>query len=117
MTKRNKEDVLKRYEQLQEQGIENVAPSLKKASGEKVYNTSEYTFETLCDDPDQIASNLQYYINSYDEETQGIFDKFDFDHQIQHLDEADLLFQVIEEFKEIDLHPDEVSNEEMGYIQ
>jgi len=43
VTQRNKEDVLERYEQLQDQGIENVAPALKKASGEKVYNTSEYS--------------------------------------------------------------------------
>jgi len=116
VTKPNKENVLERYEQLQESGIENVAPALKKASGEKVYNTSEYTFESLCNDPDQIASNLQYYINSYDDETTEIFDKFDFDHQIQRLDEADLLYQVLDEFKEINLHPDTVPNEEMGYI-
>jgi len=116
VTQPNKQNVLERYEQLQKQGIGNVAPALKKASGEKVYNTSEYTFESLCNDPDQIASNLQYYINSYDEETREIFDKFDFDHQIQRLDEADLLFQVMEEFKEIDLHPNKVPNEEMGYI-
>lgn len=116
VTQRNKEDVLARYQQLQEQGIENVAPALKKEAGEKVYNTSEYTFKSLCDDPDQIASNLQYYINAYDEETKEIFDKFNFGHQIQRLDEADLLYQVMEEFKEIDLHPDEVPNEEMGYI-
>jgi len=116
VTKPNKQDVLERYEQLQDQGIENVAPSLKKASGEKVYNTSEYTFETLCNDPDQIASNLQYYINAYDEETREIFDKFDFDHQIQRLDEADLLYKIVRQFAEIDLHPDEVPNGEMGYI-
>ncbi|QIO21403.1 class I SAM-dependent DNA methyltransferase [Haloarcula sp. JP-L23] len=116
VTQRNKEDVLEKYEQLQQSGIENVAPALRKASDEKVYNTSEYTFQTLCNDPDQIASNLQYYINSYDEETKEIFDKFDFDHQIQRLDEADLLYKVVRQFAEIDLHPDEVPNEEMGYI-
>ncbi|MBX0296996.1 type I restriction-modification system subunit M [Haloarcula nitratireducens] len=116
VTERNKDEVLKRYEQLQDQGIENVAPALRKASDEKVYNTSEYTFESLCNDPDQIASNLQYYINAYDEETREIFDKFDFDHQIQRLDEADLLYKVVRQFAEIDLHPDEVPNEEMGYI-
>jgi len=116
VTKPNKENVLQRYEQLQKNGIENVAPSLKKASGGKVYNTSEFTFESLCSDPDQIAGNLQYYINSYDEETREIFDKFDFDHQIQRLDEADILYQIMEEFKKINLHPDEVPNEEMGYI-
>lgn len=44
VTQPNKENVLARHEQLQEQGLENVAPALKKASGEKVYNTIEYTF-------------------------------------------------------------------------
>lgn len=116
VTQRNKEEVLEVYEELQEQGIENVSEPLKRASDEKVYNTSEYTFESLCNDPDQIASNLKYYINSYDDETTEIFDKFDFDHQIERLDEADLLFKVVRQFAEIDLHPDEVPNEEMGYI-
>ncbi|WP_435333444.1 type I restriction-modification system subunit M [Haloarchaeobius sp. TZWWS8] len=116
VTEPNKEEVLEEYEQLQDAGIENVAPSLKRASGEKVYNTSEFTFEKLCDDPDSIAENLQYYINSYDEETKEIFDKFDFDHQIQRLEDADLLYQVVKRFETLDLHPDEVPNEEMGYI-
>ena len=116
VTARNKDEVLERYEQLQEQGIENVAPSLKQAADAEVYNTSEYTFETLCKDPDNIAENLQYYINQYDEETKEIFDKFDFDHQIQRLDDADLLYKIVRQFEEIDLHPEEVPNEEMGYI-
>jgi type I restriction enzyme M protein len=116
VTEPTKDEVLEKYEQLQDQGVENVAPALKRVSGEEVYNTSEYTFDKLRKDPDQIAENLQYYINSYDEDTKEIFDKFDFDHQIQRLEEADLLFQVVQSFAEIDLHPDEVPNEEMGYI-
>jgi len=116
VTARNKDEVLERHEQLQEQGIENVAPSLKRAADAEVYNTSEYTFETLCNDPDNIAENLQYYINQYDEETKEIFEKFDFGHQIQRLDDADLLYKVVRQFAEIDLHPEEVPNEEMGYI-
>jgi len=90
VTERNKDEVLERYEQLQEQGIENVAPSLKKAADAQVYNTSEYTFESLCNDPDDIAENLQYYINQYDEETKKIFEKFAFNHQIDRLADADL---------------------------
>ncbi|MFC4356557.1 N-6 DNA methylase [Halobium salinum] len=116
VTERNKDEVLGRYETLQEQGIENVAPSLKRVSGQEVYNVSEYTFESLCNDPDQIAENLQYYINAYDEDTKEIFDKFDFGHQIQRLDDADLLYKVVRQFAEINLHPEEVPNEEMGYI-
>jgi len=116
VTERNKDEVLERYEQLQEQGIENVAPSLKKVADAQVYNTSEYTFESLCNDPDDIAENLQYYINQYDEETKKIFEKFAFNHQIDRLADADLLYKVVRQFAEIDLHPDEVPNEEMGYI-
>ncbi|WP_284013577.1 type I restriction-modification system subunit M [Halobaculum litoreum] len=116
VTERNKDEVLERYEQLQESGIENKAPALRRAANAEVYNTSTYTFESLCNDPDQLAENLDYYINQYDEETKEIFDKFDFDHQIERLAEADLLFKVMQSFAEIDLHPDTVPNEEMGYI-
>jgi type I restriction enzyme M protein len=116
VTERNQEAVLERYEQLQEQGIENVAPLLKKAADAQVYNISEYTFEYLCNDPDDIAENLQYYINQYDEETKEIFEKFAFHHQINRLADADLLYKVVRQFAEIDLHPEAVPNEEMGYI-
>ncbi|MFB1063326.1 N-6 DNA methylase [Natrinema sp. H-ect4] len=116
VTEPTKDKVLERAEELEDQGIENVGPMLKQASGQNVYNTSEYTFGSLCDDPDQIANNLKYYINSFDEDTKEILDKFDFDHQVERLNEADLLYKVVRQFAEIDLHPDEVPNEEMGYI-
>ncbi|MDB2276817.1 type I restriction-modification system subunit M N-terminal domain-containing protein, partial [Halorubrum ezzemoulense] len=116
VTARNKDEVLERYEQLQAQGIENVAPALKKAADAEVYNTSEYTFETLWNDPDNIAEHLPYYIKQDDEETKEIFEKFDFGHQIQRLDDAELLYKIVRQFAEIDLHPDDVPNEEMVYI-
>jgi type I restriction enzyme M protein len=45
-----------------------------------------------------------------------VVEKFDFDNTITKLDDAGLLFLVLERFKNIDLHPDKVSNLEMGYI-
>ena len=39
-----------------------------------------------------------------------------FNNTISKLDEAGLLFLVLEKFKNIDLHPDVVANLEMGYI-
>ncbi len=116
VTEPTKDEVLQKYEELEEQGVENVAPALERVSGQNVYNTSEYTFEKLCEEPEQIDSNLRYYINSFDEDTQDILEKFDFGHQIDRLEDADLLYRVVRKFKEIDLHPDEVPNEEMGYI-
>jgi type I restriction enzyme M protein len=116
VTEPTKDEVLQKYEELEEQGVENVAPALERVSGQNVYNTSEYTFEKLCEEPEQIDSNLRYYINSFDEDTQEVLEKFDFGHQIDRLEDADLLYQVVRKFREIDLHPDKVPNEEMGYI-
>ena len=45
-----------------------------------------------------------------------VLEKFDFNNTISKLEEAGLLFLVMEKFKNIDLHPDVVSNLEMGYI-
>lgn len=116
VTKPTKDEVLDTYEQLQEQGVENVGPALQKVSGQPVYNTSEYTFEKLCNEPENLRQNLNHYIRCFDDDTQEIIEKFEFDHQIERLDESDLLYQVVQRFTEIDLHPDTVPNEEMGYI-
>lgn len=116
VTEPNKEEVLQKHEELQDQGIENVEPTLKKASGHPVYNTSEYTFESLCAEPENLEENLKYYIQSFNPNAVEIIEKFEFDHQIERLADSDLLYQVVRRFSEIDLHPDEVANEEMGYI-
>lgn len=119
VTQENKEEVLLKYEELEERGIsniDNVERILKNVSGHPVYNTSEYTFEKLCGEPDQLAEHLKYYIESFNPNTREIIEKFEFNHQIDRLDDANLLYKVVQSFTEIDLHPDEVENEEMGYI-
>ena len=55
-------------------------------------------------------------IRQFDPDTEEIIEKFEFDHQIERLNEADLLYKVVTSFAEIDLHPETVSNEEMGYM-
>lgn len=45
-----------------------------------------------------------------------VLDKFDFDNTITKLDDAGLLFQVMERFKAVDLHPDKIDNPTMGTI-
>ena len=45
-----------------------------------------------------------------------VIEKFDFRNTIEKLDERNLLYLVMERFKKVDLHPDSVSNLEMGYI-
>lgn len=104
--------------------LEEVAKSGKRAfeevlnrkAGEKFHNKSKFDFAKLAADPNHIASNLKTYINGFSESAREIIDKFEFENEIRKLDEADLLFQVIKKFSEIDLHPSKVSNVEMGYI-
>jgi type I restriction enzyme M protein len=116
VTEPTKETVRQKEEELRAQGVENVAPVLENVSGAPVYNTSKFTFDTLTNSPENLAENLQHYIRQFDPETEEIIEKFEFDHQIERLDEADLLYKVVTSFAEIDLHPESVPNEEMGYI-
>jgi len=96
--------------------IDNLDPQLRRASGYAFYNTSLYTFDRLLDDAPNLAANLKRYINSFSPNMREVLEKFDFHNTIDKLDDAGLLFLVMQRFTEIDLHPYQVSNLEMGYI-
>lgn len=85
--------------------------------GLKFYNISEFTFAKLKDDAGNIADNLSDYIKGFSENARQILESFDIYSQIARLDKANLLYLVVAKFvDDIDLHPDHVSNNEMGYI-
>ncbi len=92
------------------------SPQLRRASGYAFYNTSLYTFARLLEDYPNLAANLRAYINGFSLNMREVIEKFDFENTIKHLDDADLLFQVMERFADIDLHPDTVPNFLMGSI-
>ena len=109
-----KDAVLDRYKKMKGR-IDNVDPVLCQEAGQQFYNTSQLTFTKLLDDPNQIAANLRAYIAGFSESARDIIEKFGFDTQIEKLAKANLLYQVVGKFAEVDLHPDTVSNLEMGY--
>jgi len=84
----------------------------------KVYNLSQFTFQKLHgQDPGQLHDNLINYITRFSPNVRDIFlDKFLFTDQIKRLKEGGILWQVFDRFSQIDLHPDKVSNIEMGYL-
>ncbi len=96
--------------------IENLGPQLRAASGFAFYNTSRYDFEKLLADAPHIAANLRNYIAGFSPNMREVLEKFDFDNTISKLDEAGLLFQVLERFKKVDLHTDKIDNPTMGTI-
>lgn len=112
-----KEAVLKKYEEVKNLPLRNVL--LKKATGGlDFYNTSKFTFERLLDDPDNIEANFRDYLNGFSENVQDIIEKFKFDSHITTMANKGILYIVIKEFTspKANLHPDVISNLEMGYI-
>ena len=111
-----KEAVLQRQARLRARGLEDLHRQLCMASGFAFYNTSRYDFDALLADAPHVAGNLRNYIAGFSPNMREVLERFDFDNTISKLDEAGLLFQVLERFRTVDLHPEKVDNPTMGTI-
>lgn len=111
-----KEAVLEKYDEVKTLPMRDVL--LRKVSGYEFYNTSKYTFEKLLDEPDNIEENFHDYLNGFSENVRDIIEKFKFDGHIDTMANKGILYIVIKEFTSTraNLHPDIISNLEMGYI-
>ena len=100
---------------------ENAIPRLLtrvvgKGRKQPLFNTSRYTFQKLLGDSENIAPNLIDYINGFSATAHRIFEKFKFGDQIEKLDSSNRLYAIVTAMAVIDLHPDRISNIEMGYL-
>jgi type I restriction enzyme M protein len=111
-----KNKVLARQAELRGRKLENLDASLRAVSGFAFYNTSRYDFGKLLQDAPHLAANLRNSIAGFSQNMREVLEKFDFDNTISKLEEAGLLFQVLERFKNVDLHPDKIDNPTMGTI-
>ena len=111
-----KQQVLKRQAELRGRGLEDLKGQLRETSGFAFYNTSRYDFDTLLADAPQLAANLRNCIAGFSDNMREVLERFDLDNTISKLDEAGLLFQVLERFKNVDLHPDRIDNATMGTV-
>ena len=89
---------------------------LRAAAGHRFYNTSQFDLKSLLTDDLNLRSNLLDYLRKFSPSARNMFEKFKFEKEVAKLASRDLLHQVLTRFVEIDLHPDVVSNIEMGYI-
>ena len=94
----------------------NPAPFLSRITGRQFFNASPLDLKKLLGDPTHVATNLFAYIQGFSPEVRDIFEHFEFQTQIERLSKAGLLYQVTEKFCQIDLHPDKVSNADMGTV-
>lgn len=108
--------VLAKDAELEAQGYQNRARVLERVTGLPFYNTSPLDFRRLLDDPDHIAANLRTYIAGFSPGAADVLVRYGFDEHIKRLVEANLLFQVVGKFADLDMSPNAVSNVAMGYI-
>src|SRR5438876_697566 len=94
----------------------NPEPFLLRKAGELFFNTSPLDIKKLMGDQDHIKENLFAYMQAFSPSVRDIFESFDFHTQIDRLAKAGLLYLVAEKFANIDLHPETVSNAQMGAV-
>lgn len=110
-----KTDVLAELAAREKAGL-NPEPFLLRKAGQFFYNTSPLDLKKLMGDQDNIGENLRAYMQAFSPAVRDIFESFDFHIQIDRLDKSGLLYLVTEKFANIDLHPDVVSNAQMGTV-
>lgn len=86
---------------------------VRRQFGLNFYNTSDYDLARLKKDPDGLRNNLIDYISKFSANI-DVFERFKFENEIATLEENNRLYIVVSQFADIDLHPDVVSNPEMG---
>jgi len=115
-----KDKVLSSYEKYKNKlnDLTNILTSKQSGSGQAFYNTSPYTLKKLLDDPNNLRSNFENYLNGYSDNVQDIISKFKFRNEIDTLVEGQKLFSVIEKFvsPKIDLRPESLPPLAMGYV-
>ncbi len=119
----SKQQVLKKHAALEATGkIKDFDPILNKtakdADGNELgfHNHSTLDFEKLKGDPDNVGRHLQDYISGFSKNVRDIFEKFEFDKEIEKMEESNRLYLVVIKFAEMDLHPSSVDNIQMGLV-
>ncbi len=117
-----KDAVLAQYKKLEAQNMPRDAMELMLSLAadptrkQPLFNTSPFTFQRLLGDSENIAPNLVAFINGFSKTARDIFDRFNFNDQIEKLDSSNRLFAIIKAMADINLHPDRVDNLQMGYL-
>ncbi|MEO7424768.1 MAG: class I SAM-dependent DNA methyltransferase [Fibrobacteria bacterium] len=110
--------VLAEYKLIKGKPQNIIRHKLQAITKREFYNLSKLDFARLLNDPNELAPNLNSYINAFSPNMRAIMERFKFDQEIAVMAEKNLLFEVIKAFNDpkIDLSPGKVDNSQMGYV-
>jgi type I restriction-modification system DNA methylase subunit len=80
-------------------------PFLRKASGTAFYNATDRTLEKVLGDPTHAAKSLLTYVGGFSPNATEVLEKYEFAQQVRKPDGADLLYQVVGKFADLDARP------------
>jgi len=87
---------------------------LRATGGLSFFNTSKMDLSTLGEAG--IKANLESYIQGFSKDAREIFEYFKFGEFIGQLNDANLLYKVVQRVRKSDLSPQAISNHEMGLV-
>ena len=112
-----KEAVLTQYDSLQTMSFSPEAQEkvlLRAAGNLSFFNTSKMDLSKLGEK--DIAANLESYLLAFSKDARDIFDYFKFAEFIGQLNDANLLYKIVQKVRQTDLSPETISNHDMGAI-
>jgi len=111
----HKDEVFNIYEEYKSK-VDDPTPIILGKIKTKFFNYSKYDLNRLKSDPHNIFMNFQNYLGGYSQNVVEIIENFQLEKMVEKLNRNNRLFILIDKFTEIDLHPDKISNHEMGLI-
>ena len=113
----SKEAVLAQAEKIKALNLPEEAQEkmlLRAADGLTFFNTSPMDLSKM--GQNGIKANLEKYVQSFSTDAREIFDHFKFSEFVGQLEEANLLYKVVQKFSNADLSPSAISNHDMGLV-
>ncbi|WP_194866728.1 type I restriction-modification system subunit M [Pseudoalteromonas sp. PPB1] len=101
-------------EEAQEKMLLRATQTEKNKGGLSFFNTSPMNLGKM--GQSDIKDNLENYIQCFSKDAREIFEHFKFDEFVGLLDDANLLYKVVEKFSNTDLSPKAISNHDMGLV-
>ena len=110
-----KDEIISLFEEYRDQ-TSDPSPIIMGKVKTSYFNHSRYDLNRLRQDPRNVHINFQNYLGGFSENVIEIVENFQLGKPVEKLHKANRLFQFIDKFSEVDLHPDKVSNHMMGQI-
>ena len=111
----HKDDMFNIYEEYKSK-VDDPTPIILNKINTTFFNHSKYDLNRLKSDPQNININFENYLGGYSDNVVEILENFQLEKPVQKLNKNNRLFILIDKLTEIDLHPDKISNRDMGLI-